>query len=87
MFAGAETIDHEYRKSGSGKGGTCFHDVWCGGKQNCGQYNKKPAPALIPRRPASDRGFLVIPCITAPERAKAIPVSPAASALGIRIST
>ena len=47
---------------------------------------KKPAPALIPRRPASDRGFLVIPCITAPERAKAIPVSPAASALGIRIS-
>ena len=46
---------------------------------------KKPAPALIPRRPASDRGFLVIPCITAPERAKAIPVSPAASAAMLAI--
>ena len=57
------------------------------GNRTADSATKNPAPALIPRRPASDRGFLVIPCITAPERAKAIPVRQAASALGIRISS
>ena len=56
MFAGAETIDHECRKSGSGKGGACFHDVWCGGKQNCGQCNKETGSRIDPQKAGVRQG-------------------------------
>lgn len=46
---------------------------------------QKTGSRIDPQKAGVRQGFLVIPCITAPERAKAIPVSPAASALGIRI--
>ena len=45
-----------------------------------------PAPALIPIRPGSARGFRNSPCITAPEIAKAAPTQVPNSKRGRRIS-
>ena len=57
------------------------------GKRTAVRATKNPAPALIPKSPESAKGFLVTPCMTPPERAKAAPVKHAASALGIRITS
>lgn len=57
------------------------------GKRTAVRAMKNPAPALTPKSPASAKGFLVTPCITPPARARAAPVTQAANALGIRISS
>src|SRR5699024_4200101 len=44
------------------------------------------APAVKPRSPGSANGFLVIPCITAPETASAAPTNTAPISRGNRIS-
>ena len=44
------------------------------------------APEVNPSNPGSASGFLVIPCIIAPETARAAPTTMAATSLGNRIS-
>lgn len=54
------------------------------GKKISASASPKPAPALIPRIEGLAMGFLVVPCIMAPDTEKLAPTMMAAKVLGKR---